>query len=78
MFAICPGDGEATPVRCPGGGGDGFFEAAVAGEVAGDAATAAGELPGDAAGAVAGEIPGEDVGPAFAGAPADGAETAAP
>jgi hypothetical protein len=47
VFAICPGDGEATPVRCPGGG-DGFGEAALAGEVT-----------GDAAGAVAGELAGE-------------------
>src|SRR5204862_2734228 len=50
VFAICPGDGEATPVRCPGGG-DAFGDAALAGEV-----------PGDAAGAVAGEIAGEDGG----------------
>ena len=46
VFAICPGDGEATPVRCPGGG-DAFGETALAGEVAGDAAGAgAGELAG--------------------------------
>src|SRR5262245_65664948 len=46
VFAICPGDGEATPARCPEGG-DAFGDAALAGEVAGDAAAAvAGELPG--------------------------------
>ena len=44
VFAICPGDGEATPVRCPGGG-DAFGGAELAGEV-----------PGDAAGAIAGEV----------------------
>ena len=74
MFAICPGDGEATPVRCPGGG-DAFGEAALAGEVPGDAAAAvAGEVPGDAAGAVAGEL----AGPAFAEASAGELKTAAP
>lgn len=73
-FAICPGDGEATPVGCPGGG-DAFGEAALAGEVPGDAAAAvAGELAGDPAGAVAGEV-------AAAGEAAcdgGGLETAAP
>ena len=57
VFAIWPGDGEATPVRCPGGG-DAFGEDALAGEVPGDAAGAvAGELPdeGEAACAAAGE-----------------------
>ncbi len=44
VFDICPGDGEATPVGCPGGG-DAFGGAALAGEV-----------PGDAADAVAGEV----------------------
>jgi hypothetical protein len=78
VFAICPGDGEATPVRCPGGG-DAFGEAALTGEVPGDAATnVAGELPGDAAGAVPGELTGEDGGPAFAEASAGELETAAP
>ena len=78
VFAICPGDGEATPVRCPGGG-DAFGEAALAGEVPGDAAGAvAGELAGDPAGAVAGELAGEDAGPAFAAASAGGLETGAP
>lgn len=82
VFAICPGDGEATPVRCPGGG-DAPGEAALAGEVPGDAAGAVastvagelaaagvlgGELPGDPAGAVPGELAGED----------GGLETAAP
>src|SRR4029077_2819657 len=49
VFAICPGDGEATPVGCPGGG-DAFCEAAVAGEVPGEdggpafAEASAGEL----------------------------------
>ena len=46
VFAICPGDGEATPVRCPGGG-DAFGE---------DAAAVAGELP-DVAGTAASEAP---------------------
>ena len=55
MFAICPGDGEATPVRCPGGC-DAFGEAALAGELLGAAAAAvAGELFGDAAGGVVSE-----------------------
>jgi len=68
VFAIWPGDGEATPVGCPGGG-DAFAEAALAGEVPGDAAgAAAGELPDDAADAVGGDAPGED----------GGLETAAP
>src|SRR5215510_5633635 len=56
-FAICPGDGEAAPVGCPGGG-DAFGEAVLAGEVPGDAAGArAGELPagGEAACAAGGE-----------------------
>ena len=72
VFAICPGDGEATPVRCPGGG-DAFGEAALAGEV-----------PGDATGGVAGELPDEgeaacvDGGPAFAAALAGELETAVP
>ena len=89
-MAICPGDGEATPVRCPGGG-DAFGEAALAGELPGDGAgavaselldeadaacAAAGEVPGDAAGAVAGEVEGEEGGPAFAEASAG--ELAAP
>lgn len=53
VFAICPGDGEATPVGWPGGG-DAFGGAALAGEV-----------PGDPAGAVAGELPDEgDAAPA--------------
>src|SRR4029077_20495120 len=58
VFAICPGDGEATPVRWLGGG-DAFGEAALAGEVPGDVAGAVwGELPGDPAGAVPGEVAG--------------------
>ena len=69
MFAICPGDGEATPVRCPGGG-DAFGGAALAGEAPSDAAAAiAGELAdeGDAAcaageAALAGELPGDAAG----------------
>jgi hypothetical protein len=65
VFAICPGEGEATPVRCPGGA-DAFGEAVLAGEV-----------PGDAAG-VPGELAGEDGGPAFAGASAGELETVAP
>ena len=78
MFAICPGDGEATPVRCPGGG-DAFGEAALTGEVPGDAAGGvAGELPGDPTGAVPGELAGEDGGLAFPAASAGGLETAAP
>ena len=91
-FAICPGDGEATPVRCPGGAGDVCTAAAepadegagdvartVAGELAGDAAAAVGgELPGDPAGAVPGELAGADGGLAFAGASAGELETAAP
>ena len=81
VFAICPGDGEATPVRCPGGG-DVFDTAGgevAAGVVPGDAPGAvAGEVPGDAAGAVAGELAGEDGGLVFAGASAGGLETAAP
>src|SRR5512132_3433415 len=52
VFAICPGDGEATPVRCPGGAGDVCTAAEPADEGAGDVArTVAGELAGDAAGA---------------------------
>src|SRR5437870_9708249 len=81
VFAICPGDGEATPVRCPGGG-DAFGEAALASEAPGDTAGAvAGELPGDAPGIVAGELAaaGEAAcaggGPAFA--PASVGELAA-
>jgi hypothetical protein len=62
VFAICPGDGEATPVRCPGGG-DAFGEAALAGEV-----------PGDATGGVAGELPDEGEAACVDG----GLETAAP
>ena len=62
VFAICPGDGEATPVRCPGGG-DAFGEAALAGEV-----------PGDATGGVAGELPDEGEVACVDG----GLETAAP
>ena len=62
VFAICPGDGEATPVRCPGGG-DAFAETPLAGEV-----------PGDAAGAVAGKLAGE----AEAACDGGGLETAAP
>src|SRR6266567_6624667 len=50
-FAICPGDGEATPVRCPGGGD--VFDTA-------GSEVAAGVVPGDAPGAVAGELAGED------------------
>jgi len=52
-FAICPGDGEAMPVRCPGGG-DAFGEPALAGEVPG---AVAGGVPdeGDAACAGAGK-----------------------
>ena len=68
VFAICPGDGEATPVRCPGGG-DTFGEAALAGEAPGDAAGAvAGELAG------AGEVAGEDEAACDGG----GLETVAP
>ena len=55
VFAICPGDGEATPVRCPGGG-DAFGGAVLAGEV--PAGAVAGELVGDAGDAVAGEVAG--------------------
>ena len=55
VFAICPGDSEATPVRCPGGG-DAFGGAVLAGEV--PAGAVAGELAGDAGGAVAGEVAG--------------------
>ena len=40
-FAICPGEGEATTVRCTGGG-DAFGEAAPAGEVLGEEAGADG------------------------------------
>ena len=55
VFAICPGDGEATPVRSPSGG-DAFGEAPLAGEVPGDAAAAvAGELPDEGDAAAAGE-----------------------
>jgi len=40
-FAICPGDGEATPVRCPDG--DAFDTGEpTAGEVAGELAGAGG------------------------------------
>jgi hypothetical protein len=78
VFAICPGDGEATPVPCPGGG-DAFGEAALTGEAPGDAVDAvAGELPRGPAGAVAGALAGEEGGPAFAGAAAGELETAAP
>src|SRR5215208_768346 len=49
VFAICPGDGEATPVRCPGGAGDVCNSANLPGEAAGDsAAPAGGELAGAA------------------------------
>jgi hypothetical protein len=59
VFAVCPGDGEATPVRCPGGG-DASGELAMTVEVPSDATGAvAGVLAGDAAGAVAGELAGE-------------------
>src|SRR5436309_1348037 len=79
VFAICPGDGEATPVRCPGGAGDVCDTAG--GEVA------AGEVPCDAPGAVAIELAGAgeaacDGGglafSVFAAALAGGLETAAP
>jgi hypothetical protein len=49
VFANSPGDGEATPMPCPGGG-DAFGEAALAGEAAGEdggpafAEASAGEL----------------------------------
>jgi len=78
VFAICPGDGEATPVRCPGGGD--VFDTA-GGEVA------AGVVPGDAPGAVAGEVLGAGEAACaggglafavFAAASAGGLETAAP
>src|SRR3954452_184979 len=47
LFAICPGDGEATPVRCPGGAGDVCTRAEPAEEGEGDVArTVAGELAG--------------------------------
>ena len=46
VFVICPGDGEATPVRCPGGV-DAFGEAALAGEVPG---AVAGELADEGGG----------------------------
>ena len=46
VFAICPGDGEATPVPCPGGG-DAFCETALVGEVPGDGA---GELADEGGG----------------------------
>src|SRR6266567_5641632 len=84
VFAICPGDGEATPVRCPGGG-DAFGGAVLAGEV--PAGAVAGELAGDAGRAVAGEVAGAgeaacDGGglafAVFAAASAGGLETAAP
>ena len=66
VFAICPGDGEATPVRCPGGG-DAFGEAAPAGETAG---AVAGELPGEVAatGAAGLAAPGGDGDSSGAGA----------
>src|SRR2546423_14035450 len=59
VFAICPGDGEATPVRCPGGG-DAFAEVEPPGELAAAAVAAdglaafAGGVTGDAAAACAG------------------------
>ena len=46
VFAICPGDGDATPVPWPGGG-DAFCETARAGEVPGDGA---GELADEGGG----------------------------
>src|SRR5207247_3688043 len=48
-FAICEGDGEATPVRWPSGG-VAFGEDEAAGELC------AGEVAGDLPGAVAGEL----------------------
>ena len=68
VFAICPGDGEATPVRCPGGG-DALGEAALAGETAG---AVAGELPGE--GDVAGAAPGEVAATGAAGLAAPGGD----
>jgi len=86
VFAICPGDGEATPVRCPGGG-DAFGGAALPGEVPGDAADAvagellgAAEVPGDAPGTVADELAGDPAGAVLGELAGEdgGLETAAP
>ena len=59
VFAICPGDGDATPVRWPGGG-DALGEGEPPGELAAAAVGAdglaafMGEVAGDAATACAG------------------------
>src|SRR5215471_2875700 len=58
VFAICPGDGEATPVRCAGGG-DAFgtgepADELEAGELAGEVADGPGGAAGLAAPAAAG------------------------
>lgn len=76
VFAICPGDGEATPVRCPGGAGDVCTTPEAPGVGGGEVAnTVAGELAGDAAGVVAGELP--DEGDVAGAAPAAGPAAAA-
>jgi len=72
-FAICTGDGEATPVRCPGGAGDGADDVA-AGEVAGDGDAAA--AGAGLVGAFGGGEPAAGDGDAAAGG--GGLETGAP
>src|SRR5439155_18412661 len=64
VFGICPGDGEAAPVRCPDG------DAFDAGEPAADEAAddVAGELPAEGEAACA--AGGEAAAPCAAGAPA--------
>src|SRR6266513_2528005 len=80
VFAICPGEGDATPVRCPGGAGDVCSEANLLGEAAGDsAAPAGGELawaadvacvPGGPVAATEGPGLGDPAAACVAGAPA--------
>src|ERR1043166_7205662 len=77
VFAICPGDGEATPVRCPAGG-DAFDASETAGVEA--AGAVAGELPGDGEATAGGEAaaPCAPAAPAGLAAPAgDGDSSAA-
>ena len=69
-MAICPGEGEATPVRCPGGG-DAFSEGGPALELASgevvageDAADALGAVPGVVAGDAATACAGDEIGAA--------------
>src|SRR5215831_18681603 len=74
VFAICPGDGEATPVRCAGGG-DAFgtgepADELEAGELAGEPPTAAGDACVDDDVAGAGEVADGPGGAAGLAAPA--------